>query len=245
MADALGKQSAPGQSGNFQVYGGFNALADALRGAMGGYVRGKAMQAETAGRNAGAQSVSQAFEPFLPASQVASQPANTGAAAPASDALTAGISGDTTGYLKSKEGFSATPYSDGRQTSIGYGTRAQPGDAQLSSDQAEARLNGEAGKVAAWVDQNIKVPLSPAQHTALVSFGYNLGTGPGGLSDLAPIVNNGDFATAARMMPHYNRFEGKPLDSLTQRRAEEAHMLLQAQHARCWSRRWTGCSWAS
>jgi hypothetical protein len=39
----LQKPSQPGQSGPFQAYNGYNAAADAFRGALGGYIQGKAM----------------------------------------------------------------------------------------------------------------------------------------------------------------------------------------------------------
>ena len=92
----------------------------------------------------------------------------------------AGIPTDTIGFLKKIEGYSAEPYGDYRQTSIGYGTRAQPGETHLSPADAEARLNQEAGKVNDFLSANVKVPLTQGQRTALTSFGYNLGTGPGG-----------------------------------------------------------------
>src|SRR4030067_364522 len=59
-----------------------------------------------------------------------------------------------TKLLKDFEGFSAKPYGDYKQTSIGYGTRAQPGETSLSEADATARLQAEAGKVAGFVDAN-------------------------------------------------------------------------------------------
>lgn len=55
-AETLGKPSAGGQSGPYQVYGKWNALADAMRGALGGYIAGRAGAAERASiaRGAGA-----------------------------------------------------------------------------------------------------------------------------------------------------------------------------------------------
>ena len=134
---------------------------------------------------------------------------------------------DTIGFLKQAEGFNPNAYSDYRQTSIGYGARAMPGETAISPQDAEARLASEAGKVGDFINQNVKVPLTQGQRTALTSFGYNLGTGQGGLSDLLPAVNSGNWQGVARQMQSYNRAGGQVNDGLVSRRKMEAGLLFQ------------------
>jgi GH24 family phage-related lysozyme (muramidase) len=173
----------------------------------------------------------QTFRVEPPASVIA--PALGGKAevgAPAVGEPATGISDNGVNFLKSKEGFSSRPHWDNKQTSIGYGVRAQPGEVMIDPDTAEERLRGEAGKVSNYLNTNAKVPLNQTQHDALVSFGFNLGTGKGGLADIMPMINRGDFEGAASKMLHYDHEtvngQKRVNDGLTKRRAEESAMLL-------------------
>src|SRR5262249_20768457 len=135
--------------------------------------------------------------------------------------------GDVIAFLKQQEGFNPKAYSDFKQTSIGYGTKAQPGESSITPVAAEARLREEAGKVDAWINQNLKVPLTPEQRTALTSFGYNLGTGKGGLEDLLPAINASNWQAAASQMSRYINAGGQPSQNLIARRQLEASMLIR------------------
>jgi len=135
--------------------------------------------------------------------------------------------GDTIAFLKQQEGFSPKTYSDFKQTSIGYGTKAQPGETSITPQDAEARLRQEAGKVDDWITQNVKQPLTQNQRTALTSFGYNLGTGQGGLSDLLPNINTGNWQAVADQMSRYNRAGGQVNAGLVARRLLEGRLLRQ------------------
>jgi lysozyme len=126
-------------------------------------------------------------------------------------------------FIKKKEGFSATPYGDGAQTSIGYGTRAAPGERSISREDADARLRMEIGRVDDWISGAVKVPLTQGQRDALTSFGYNLGTGR--LADLLPMINAGDWTGVRTQMAKYVKAGGKTLPGLVKRRAEEAAMM--------------------
>ena len=128
-------------------------------------------------------------------------------------------------FIKRKESFSPTPYNDGAQISIGYGTRAAPGERSISQEEADARLRMEIGKVDDWINKNVRVPLSQGQRDALTSFGYNLGLGKGGARDLLPMVNAEDWQGVREKMSHYIHANGKPSAGLVKRRAEEAAMM--------------------
>lgn len=79
-------------------------------------------------------------------------------------------------FIKSLEGFSSTPYHDGAQTSIGYGTKAN-GRSSITREQAEQEMIAYAEQhcLPAFGDRG----LSPNQLTAAVSFCYNTGTTSG------------------------------------------------------------------
>jgi len=130
----------------------------------------------------------------------------------------------TVDLLKRIEGFSPKAYGDYKQTSIGYGTRAAPGETQISREQAEARLRQEAESVAAYLER-VAPNLDPRKKAALVSFGYNLGTGKGGLTDFVSDIQAGNWDSVAARMQRYNHAGGKVNEGLTKRRAEEAALL--------------------
>lgn len=135
---------------------------------------------------------------------------------------------DTLGFIRQQEGFRETAYPDGRQTSIGYGTRGRPGE-KITRVEAERRLEREAGAVERWIDDNVTVDMTPQQRGALVSFGFNLGTGA--LDKLAGDINNGDWSRVAGRMKTFNKIRdeetGKlvPSKGLTSRRVREAALV--------------------
>jgi GH24 family phage-related lysozyme (muramidase) len=130
----------------------------------------------------------------------------------------------TLDFIKGKEGFTSAAKWDYKQHSSGYGTKAAPGET-ITKEEAERRLSTKVAEIDGWIGQNIKVPLSEKQRTALTSFAYNLGTGKGGLEDLKDDINSGDFDRVAKRMVTFNRAGGKVSDGLTARRREEAAML--------------------
>jgi lysozyme len=134
----------------------------------------------------------------------------------------------TANWIKKFEGYSPKAYGDYKQTSIGYGTRAQPGEKSISREEAHNRLVAEAGKVADYVDSHAP-GLDAARRASLISFGYNLGTGYKGLGGIMPDVQRGDWNTVATRMQRYNHAGGQVLDALTQRRAQEAEAMRTGQ----------------
>lgn len=122
------------------------------------------------------------------------------------------------------EGFSPNAYGDYKQTSIGYGTKALPGETTISRPAAEGRLNDEVQKVADFVDRELP-GLDPEKRSALVSFGYNLGTGQGGLSDLLPAARAGRWSEVSAAMQAYRNAGGEPNSGLIKRRAAEGSLV--------------------
>jgi GH24 family phage-related lysozyme (muramidase) len=83
-------------------------------------------------------------------------------------------------FIKEQEGFSASAFADYAQTSIGYGTRARPGERTITREAADARLRSELAGHAVRVDQAITqsgLALTANQRAALISFDFNTGQG--------------------------------------------------------------------
>jgi lysozyme len=137
------------------------------------------------------------------------------------------LDGETISFLKQKEGFHPKAYGDFKQTSIGYGTRALPGERYISPQVAETRLKQAAAKVDVWINQNVKPPLTQGQRTALTSFGYNVGTGKGGLSDLLLNINAGNWQGVAKQMCAYIHSGGHINPGLIKRRDGEMALLFR------------------
>ena len=137
--------------------------------------------------------------------------------------------------IKGFEGYSPTAQWDYKQSSSGYGTRAQPGDENIPPEQLKAiheqRLQDEIAKAAAHVD-SVNPNLPAGARAALISLTYNAGPGwsQSGLGDL---VRAGDLEGAKARLLQYNKAGGEVLPGLVERRAKEASWfgggLLQGQ----------------
>lgn len=127
--------------------------------------------------------------------------------------------------LKQLEGFSPRRYSDFKQNSIGYGTKAKPNELAITREEAEVRLREEAGDVAAVVDRNLP-GIDGDKRAALISFGYNLGTGDGGLADLIPNAKAGKWDDVAAQMQKYVHAGGAVNAGLVSRRQREGRLIL-------------------
>lgn len=132
-------------------------------------------------------------------------------------------SDDGLNFLRGEEGFTPTAKWDYRQNSNGFGTRALfPGET-ISREEAERRLKTEAGVVEKYIDENVKVPLTPGQRKALVSFGFNLGTDD--IGKLLDDINAGNFERVSQRMLSFNQAGGQVLSGLVARRQREADMF--------------------
>ena len=144
--------------------------------------------------------------------------------------------------VRDAEGFFSKPYNDpAGHATIGYGhllhrgnvtaaDRAQWGT--LSEPQGRQLLDKDINEVAAQVKSLVKVPVTQGQFDALVSFGFNLGTGQGGLGDstLLRKLNAGDYAGAQNEFGRWvhatdNGGNVITLPGLVTRRANEAALF--------------------
>ena len=135
------------------------------------------------------------------------------------------VSTDLKSFIKKKEGFSATSYSDHKQHSIGYGTKAKFAGEVIDKAEADKRLDANIAIFRAGVlkrKEKYGYDWDDKQVDALTSFAYN-----GGLGWIDQVTDNGnrDNETIANKMLLYNKASGKTLDALVTRRQEESAMF--------------------
>jgi lysozyme len=127
-------------------------------------------------------------------------------------------------FVRKQEGFNPRAYSDYKQMSIGYGTRARPGESSITREEAERRL-GEELESARKLVRGFGVKLSPRQEDALTDLTYNAG-GSWMTSGLGAAVKAGDWQRAADIFRQYNKAGGQTLPGLVNRRNAAAPWLL-------------------
>lgn len=115
---------------------------------------------------------------------------------------------------------------DGNPWTIGYGhtNGVRPGDT-CTEAQAEDWLQQDLSTAEFAVARNVTVPLSPSQFDALVSFTFNLGAGAFRSSTLLKKLNSGDYEGAAAEFPRWNKAQGRVLNGLIARRADEKDLF--------------------
>lgn len=130
-------------------------------------------------------------------------------------------------FISNFEGFSDKPYNDppgSRKWSIGYGHQILPGEVltSVTRDQAAALLAKDTAIANAAITENITVPLTQAQHDALVSFVYNVGVYAFKSGSVPSRINAGNFSDAAATMKRYIYAGGSVNQALVDRRKSEA-----------------------
>lgn len=125
--------------------------------------------------------------------------------------------------VKEFESFNAEAYGDYKQTSIGYGTVAKPGEKKITKAEAERRLKSELKMHHDKVMNHARAKgydFNKNQIKALTSFSYNIGSinqlTAGGTRTIAQI---------GEKMLEYNKAGGKKLSGLEKRRRREAELF--------------------
>jgi len=88
-------------------------------------------------------------------------------------------------------------------------------------------LAHDASAVARHLASVVRHKLTVRQRIAMISFGFNLGTGA--IDDLAPLLNRGEIKRAADKMLEYNHAGGVVVEGLTNRRKAERWMMLHSR----------------
>lgn len=131
-------------------------------------------------------------------------------------------------FIKSFEGFSATPYrcSAGVLT-IGYGTTefVELGDT-VTEEEACELLKNDVQEAADAVDDLVDVELTQSQYDALCSFIYNVGRSAFENSTMLKMLNQGKSKKEiGPQFLRWNKSKGTVLSGLTRRREDEKRMF--------------------
>ena len=122
--------------------------------------------------------------------------------------------------IKGFEGYRPRAYSDYKQNSVGYGTRANHPGEEIDKDEADRRLASEVSRAQDIVDR-FAPNLDPGTRAALTSLTFNAGADwqKAGLGDA---IRRGDMADARARFLQYTKAGGEDLPGLVSRRQAEA-----------------------
>lgn len=154
------------------------------------------------------------------------------------------------GFIKDAEGFSAKPYYDYSQHTVGYGTKC-PTEKYfeylangISREEAEILLRQTVAEVGNTINYRLiekyNLPLSQHQFDALVSFSYNLGTSWMSYDSTLrnAILRNAGAGELVYAFSLYSTAGGNYLPELINRRLCEANMFLNGIYSRSVSDRY-------
>ena len=132
------------------------------------------------------------------------------------------------------EGFREKAYipivGDRATTGFGFtfredGTPVRLGDT-ITRPEAERRLGVELYSYRLKISECIKVPVTENQADAFTSLAFNIGTGAFCKSTLVRKLNFYDYQGACQEILRWDRFNGRPLKGLTNRRKDENKLCL-------------------
>lgn len=140
--------------------------------------------------------------------------------------------------IKDMEGFTAKPFYDYGQYSVGYGTACKYGEYPngITKDQADKLLRSELEKIEPKVNEFAKsngLTLSQQQFDALVCFTYNVGSGWMNSSTLKTAILQGAKGNEIiYAMSIWCNAGGSVLEGLLQRRLVEANLYLNGIYSK-------------
>lgn len=105
------------------------------------------------------------------------------------------------------------------------GTPVQMGDTITRKD-SDIRLKKELQAYRTRISECIKVPVTENQADAFTSLAFNIGTSAFCKSTLVRKLNLYDYQGACQEILRWDKFGGKPLKGLTNRRKEENKLCL-------------------
>lgn len=131
--------------------------------------------------------------------------------------------------IKRFEGLYLKPYycPSGKRT-IGYGhTGAAARKTIITKAEADSLLDKDLNTYEKVVRDNVTVPLTTSQFSALVSFSFNVGEGAFQRSSLRKYLNKSDYLRASKEFPRWIRGKNKQiLKGLIKRRKAEQDLFL-------------------
>ncbi len=140
--------------------------------------------------------------------------------------------------IKQFEGFRSAAYRDAVGVwTIGFGHTSMAGKPEvtaslkISREEASEILRKDVEMFSKGVTAEIRVPVSDAQFSALVSFAYNVGLGNFRNSSVLAAINRRDFEIVPRRLALWNKAGGQVLPGLVKRRAAEAALFMAGSKA--------------
>lgn len=139
-------------------------------------------------------------------------------------------------FIKSFEGFSATPYKDvAGYPTVGYGHLCSTSGCTelgytypITQAQGEELLASDVRQFEVCLGNAVSaVRLNANQYGALVSWSFNVGCGNMQSSTLVKRLNAGEDpnTVAAQELPKWNKAGGQVVSGLTKRRSEEVQLF--------------------
>lgn len=130
--------------------------------------------------------------------------------------------------VKSFEQLRLVAYLDMRGIpTIGYGhTQSVRLGQRITETDAEGFLEEDLAAAERGVDAALKVPITDAQFSALVSLAFNVGVARVAGSTLMRKLNAGDVEGAAREFPRWDHAGGIEVAGLLRRRIAEQRLFL-------------------
>jgi lysozyme len=132
------------------------------------------------------------------------------------------------------EGYSDRAYVpvEGDVPTIGYGSTrrddgapVKPGDT-ITPPQALRRALKDVKEFEGAIKECVSVPLTQYEYDAYLSLSYNIGSTAFCNSTLVRKLNAEDYEGACKEILRWNKFKGKPLAGLTNRRRAEYVMCM-------------------
>ena len=141
------------------------------------------------------------------------------------------VTGNLIEFFRREEGFRNEAYQDpGGVWTIGMGHTSAAGGLQvtpgltLTDGEVYRLFEMDIAKFAARVDSAVKVPITDAMRTALISYDYNTGAIVG--SEIVRLLNEGQYEAAQEALRNgINTVKGVPNAVLTARRGREADLF--------------------
>lgn len=131
-------------------------------------------------------------------------------------------------FIKRWEGYSEVAYQDtGGVWTIGYGhTKGVKPGQRITKEQALTYLSDDLKWVESCLAKRVKVSLTQNQYNALCSFVYNIGETQFASSTCLKRLNAGDYVGAAEALTWWNKDDGRVVQGLVNRRADEKKLFL-------------------
>lgn len=131
------------------------------------------------------------------------------------------------------EGFRAEPYLPiaGDVPTIGYGTTAgvTMNSAPVTKIEALKLLRNDASKFEGAIKSCVRVPLYQYEYDAYTSLSYNIGGRAFCHSTLVKSLNRHEYSKACSQILRWNRFNGRVLRGLSNRRRDEYQRCIGAK----------------